>query len=407
MKRFFEKLGPGILYAGAAIGVSHLVQSTRAGANYGFYLAAIIVLANVLKFPFFEISPIYTSKKKEHLMQGYYAIHPLILVTFLLTVLATFLIVLSAITLVTSGISALLIPGKTSLYFWIVSMSSLAAIIVFFGKYELLKTITKYIVFLLSLFTLIALGIALANTHDFSIYFQNSFNWESATDIAFLLALIGWMPAPMELSSWHSSWALAGDKIPKYKNALLDFNTGYWGTMMLALAFMMLGALVMFNSGNHFPDGAISFANQLISLFTSQFGAWSFPIIAIAAFATMFTTLLTCFDGYPRVIADGIQILFPARKGLFKKRIEKSFIIISALGVMLILYFYLDNIKLLVDFATTISFIAANLIALFNFIIAYRLHKAGLYPKGWYRWVLMALGLVFLFSFTIIYLLIN
>ena len=407
MKRFIEKLGPGILYAGAAIGVSHLVQSTRAGANYGFYLAGIIVLANILKFPFFEISPIYTSRKKEHLMQGYYAIHPLVLISFLLTILATFLIVLSAITLVTSGISALLFPSNLSLYFWVVCMSCFAAIIVFFGKYELLKTITKYIVLLLSLFTLIALVIALTNTQDFSIYFQQSFNWESAVDIAFLLALVGWMPAPMELSSWHSSWTMAGNKIPKYKNAILDFNTGYWGTMILALAFMMLGALVMFNSKIQFPDGAISFADQLISLFTSQFGEWSFPIIATAAFATMFTTLLTCFDGYPRVIADGFQILFPNKKSGFKKKIEKTFIIISALGVMLILYSYLDNIKRLVDFATTVSFLAANLIALFNFIIAYRLYKAGLYPKGWYRWALMIFGLVFLFSFTVIYLFVN
>ncbi len=30
-----KKLGPGLLFAGAAIGVSHLVQSTKAGADFG------------------------------------------------------------------------------------------------------------------------------------------------------------------------------------------------------------------------------------------------------------------------------------------------------------------------------------------------------------------------------------
>ena len=34
LKGILKTLGPGILYAGAAIGASHLVQSTRAGANY-------------------------------------------------------------------------------------------------------------------------------------------------------------------------------------------------------------------------------------------------------------------------------------------------------------------------------------------------------------------------------------
>ena len=33
-----KNLGPGLLFAGAAIGVSHLVQSTRAGADFGLGL---------------------------------------------------------------------------------------------------------------------------------------------------------------------------------------------------------------------------------------------------------------------------------------------------------------------------------------------------------------------------------
>ena len=38
MKQVIQKLGPGLLFAGAAIGVSHLVQSTRSGADFGFGL---------------------------------------------------------------------------------------------------------------------------------------------------------------------------------------------------------------------------------------------------------------------------------------------------------------------------------------------------------------------------------
>ena len=36
-KQFLKSLGPGLMWAGAAVGVSHLIQSTRAGANFGFY----------------------------------------------------------------------------------------------------------------------------------------------------------------------------------------------------------------------------------------------------------------------------------------------------------------------------------------------------------------------------------
>ena len=45
--KFFKTLGPGILFATTAIGVSHLVQSTRAGAEYGFTLIGFVLMAGV------------------------------------------------------------------------------------------------------------------------------------------------------------------------------------------------------------------------------------------------------------------------------------------------------------------------------------------------------------------------
>ena len=55
MINIIKKLGPGLLFAGAAIGVSHLVQSTRAGADYGFTLIWALILANIIKYPFFYL----------------------------------------------------------------------------------------------------------------------------------------------------------------------------------------------------------------------------------------------------------------------------------------------------------------------------------------------------------------
>ena len=40
-KRIQKSLGPGILLAGAAIGGSHLLSSTTAGARFGFSLSWI------------------------------------------------------------------------------------------------------------------------------------------------------------------------------------------------------------------------------------------------------------------------------------------------------------------------------------------------------------------------------
>ena len=45
-----KSLGPGLLFAAAAVGVSHLVQSTRAGADFGFGLLWALLLANLFKY---------------------------------------------------------------------------------------------------------------------------------------------------------------------------------------------------------------------------------------------------------------------------------------------------------------------------------------------------------------------
>ena len=50
------RLGPGMLLAAAAVGTSHLVQSTRAGATYGLTFAGLIVVVCVLKYPVFRFA---------------------------------------------------------------------------------------------------------------------------------------------------------------------------------------------------------------------------------------------------------------------------------------------------------------------------------------------------------------
>ena len=66
-----QLLGPGLLFAGAAVGVSHLVQSTKAGAIYGFGLLLAVIIANILKYPFFEFGTRYAMATGENLIRGY------------------------------------------------------------------------------------------------------------------------------------------------------------------------------------------------------------------------------------------------------------------------------------------------------------------------------------------------
>ena len=55
-----QAIGPGVLMASAAVGGSHIIASTQAGAIYGWQLAMIVVLVNLFKYPFFRCGAQYT-----------------------------------------------------------------------------------------------------------------------------------------------------------------------------------------------------------------------------------------------------------------------------------------------------------------------------------------------------------
>ena len=67
--RWLAVLGPGILFASTAIGVSHLVQSTRAGAIAGFGLSGPLWLRMWRSIP--EFGSRYANATGESLVEGY------------------------------------------------------------------------------------------------------------------------------------------------------------------------------------------------------------------------------------------------------------------------------------------------------------------------------------------------
>ena len=104
--KILAKLGPGLLFAGAAIGVSHLVQSTRAGADYGWGLLWALILVNLFKYPFFQFGPRFALATNQTLLEGYLHLgRPLLWMYFFLN-LATMFTIQTAVTVVTSGIAS-------------------------------------------------------------------------------------------------------------------------------------------------------------------------------------------------------------------------------------------------------------------------------------------------------------
>ncbi len=394
-----RKLGPGLLFAGAAIGVSHLVQSTRAGADYGWGLLWALLLVNLFKYPFFQYGPRYALATGESLLNGYHRLGKEYLWAYFVLNMATMFTIQTAVTVVTAGIATELF-GITDVVHWSILLTLICFGILLLGKYHLLDRFIKVIILTLAVSSSLAVFIALFKSEQ-AIPLTQVF--PEGAGLLFLIAFMGWMPAPLDISIWHSIWSLekkkALGKELDLKASLFDFNVGSIATVVLGLCFIGLGALVMFGSGETFSNQGAVFAGQLINLYTTNLGKGAYGLIAVAAFTAMFSTTITTLDASPRAMSITSQLLFKHQKDQYL-----HWIIALALGTSLIFFFLLSEMGLLVQIATVLSFITAPLYALLNYRLVISKHMPQNDRPSKKLRILSVLSLLFLFGFTLGYL---
>ena len=117
--------------------------------------------------------------------------------------------------------------------------------------------------------TTLAFVLALLNGANGEVEFR-AFNLDEALPVGFLIALMGWMPTAVDLSSWNSLWTLERIKQTNFKPTLnqtiFEFNIGYLSSAFLSMCFLTLGAYLMYGTENNFSNSSAIFANQVITL---------------------------------------------------------------------------------------------------------------------------------------------
>jgi Mn2+/Fe2+ NRAMP family transporter len=377
----WQALGPGLVFAAAAVGVSHLVQSTRAGAVFGLAMLGVVLAANLIKYPAFRMGPQYASATGQSLLHGYARIGRWAVVLYMLLTLATMFTVAAAVTVVTAGLAIAITGVDLSAPLVSALLLAVSGVILGLGQYRALDRLAKVLVALLTLATLVASALALskvvggpaaATLSPFSI------DWTDTATIAFAVSLFGWMPSAIDVSVWQSLWALERNRdqggAVQWRSASKDFHIGYIGTTVLAVCFLVMGAGVMFGSGTTFSDSAGGFARQVLDLYGSVLGGWTTTIVGIAAFSVMFSTTLTVADGFPRGLTAAIERLRNPeacddnQRSSGRTTIYLGLVATQALGAALLLAVAMSSLRQLIDVATTLSFLTAPALSALNHV---------------------------------------
>jgi Mn2+/Fe2+ NRAMP family transporter len=391
----------------AAVGGSHLVWSTRAGAEYGWSLIGLILLANLFKYPFFLYGQRYTAATGESLLAGYRRQGVAYVYVFLLVNILTGTINTAGVAMLSGALFAGYGFGGMEIRGLTLGILLVCMVVILLGHYRLLDGIAKVVAIFLSLITLLAVVLAWqgAPAVDPAFVAPSPWTWGS---FAFLITLLGWMPAPVDLSAWSSLWMFSRRKQTGHfattRETAIDFYLGYVMAVVLAVAFVALGKLVMFGSGASFSNSGIAFSNQLVTLYSANIGEWSRPLILTAAFVTMFSTTMTCVDGYPRSLAACCTLIAQSSQRRFQS-IHQAWIVLSVAVSGLIVLFFVKNLIQLLSFAAVISFVTSPVLAYINYRVMNganvpERHRPGLFLKilswtGLLFFLLMSVGFVY------------
>jgi Mn2+/Fe2+ NRAMP family transporter len=395
-----KSLGPGLLYAGAAIGVSHLVQSTKAGAQYGYILIIAIVLAHLFKYPFLVIGPRYANYAKQSLVHGYSKIGKWAVILLLILTISTMFTVQAAVTIVTAGLAQKLTGLVLPAWQWSAILLIVCLAILRIGKFNVLDQLMKVVMAILALSTLLAFAFSFGVAKEVVPSAALVFTLSNSTDLSFLIEFVGWMPAPLDIAVWHSIWTISNRKIhtTSIQSQNFDFKVGFYGAAFLGICFLMLGANTLYASGIPLEASAGKFATQIVDIFTTSLGSWSYPIIVIAAFTTMFSTTLTCLDAMPSVMKEiGAELNFSLRWNT--KTLWMT--ILVAVSIVILKYF-VGDMRAMVKLATSISFLTAPVLAYLSYrLVKLETSRFQLWSKAEMRLALA--GIVTLSLFSVLY----
>ena len=276
--RIQKKLGPGLMFAAAAVGTSHLVQSTRASTEYGLTFAWIIVFICLLKYPLFRRAsteygltfawiivficllkyPLfrfgaeYAAATGQTLIEGYSHRGKWLVILMAAAILIEGVGAIAGVSLVTSGIAQLAFGTNFDDFGAATALMIVTALIVAVGRYHFIENITKVFVVLFAILTLgsaiATLSLLLAGSNVIALPLQP--NREA---FGFVVAVTGWMPsgnvAAILLAAWVCAKAKTENRPIPVSEARFDFNVGYCSAMVLALCFVMMGTAVLLGSG--------------------------------------------------------------------------------------------------------------------------------------------------------------
>ncbi|HEX5597092.1 MAG TPA: Nramp family divalent metal transporter [Micromonosporaceae bacterium] len=315
-------LGPGFLWMVSAAGSGELLFTPRIGSLYGYALVWALLLAVALKWFINREIGRYAVCTGRNLLAGFARLPGPPGWAIWLIVVPQILVAVSTLAgLAGAAATALVLGLPGAVRWWAVAGIAAATALVVWGRYravEAVATVMAIVLGIAAVVAAVAAGPSLAPLAAGVVP-----HVPEAADFAEILPWLGFMLSGAAGMIWYSYWlpakgyGAAGRRPPTSGDAdrlrgwirqmTLDTSVAVGGTLIITLAFLILGAELLRPRGLVPEEERV--AEVLGRLLGELWGPVGFWFMVVAVFIGFWDTVLSDQDGFSRMFASAARLL--------------------------------------------------------------------------------------------------
>lgn len=432
-------LGPGFLWMVSATGSGELLFTPRVGSLYGYTLVWALIAAVALKWFINREVGRFTTCTGATILNGFTRLPgPRNWALWLILVPQTVVAIATIAGLAAAAATALVLVLPGPIWLWTVGLIVAAAGLVIWGRYRGVEFVARSVAVVLAVASVVAAISVVPPVDEIAAGLVPRL--PEGIDYTEILPWLGFMLSGAAGMIWYSYWLKAkgygaashgretgpeGDRVPEeepvdpsqlgerdlgrlrgwLKQLTLDNSVAVGGTLVITMAFLILGAQLLRPRGLVPEEDRV--AETLGLLLGGIWGPVGFWFMIVAVGVGFWNTVLSDQDGFSRMFADGTRHL--ARSFHLRGRwadyefLKVAFVVVLVTILPIALYLVMGEPVGLLKIAGAIEAAHIPVLTGLTLYLNHRVLPPGLRPS-WPVFVLTALAGLFFAVFAVFYL---
>ncbi|AKH68445.1 Mn2+/Fe2- transporter, NRAMP family [Spongiibacter sp. IMCC21906] len=296
-----RQIGPGIVIAATGLGAGDMVTAAASGAEFGSLLLWAVIAGAIIKLALNEGLARWQLSAGSSLLSGWNRFLPRWVAGYFFIYLIIWSFLVAAALMAACGLAAHALIPSISVTLWAAIQSIIAALLIAFGRYQLLENLMKWLIGLMFITVMVAVfamdlnGLAIAQNLIPSLIPDKALNM--------LLAVLGGVGGSVTLLCYgywmrEKGWQGTG----QLSLARWDLTVAYSLTALFAMGIMLLAA-----KASPSQTGGLAILLGIADALGKILGE-NFRLLFLVGFwAAVFSSMLGVWQGVPYLFADTLK----------------------------------------------------------------------------------------------------